>query len=294
MDYMQKTIKQDIKAHGIGVHSGRNINIKICPAEINNGIYFFVNGQTIKADFINNKPTPLCTTLINDRGIQIHTVEHFLATTKSLGIDNLNVYVDADEFPIFDGSALPIVQLFQKCEIIEQKAVRKIFKINKEIIIEKDGKMVAFVPSNENKFLIDITCNFSQYGLGITRYIYEASKENFINDIAMCRTFGFWEEAQQIKAAGLAKGSSLDNTVIFKNGKPINENGMRTANEFLKHKILDAIGDTSLCNGIIIGKFIGICPGHALTSELMKLTFSQKTDCIELINPLENLKLRND
>lgn len=270
---MQKTIKESIRMHGIGVHSGNEINVSINPATENNGIVFYVGNESIKACCENVVSSPLCTTLKNSNGAEIHTMEHFLATVKSLGISNLNVVVDANEFPIFDGSALEIVKAFNQTSLVEQSETEKLFIIKEPVYVEHDGKKAGFEPVDSDEFIIDLTCDFSKHGLGISRFVYTESAGNFIEQIAMCRTFGFWEEAEMIKKSGLAKGASLENTVVFKDGKPVNKDGLRTENEFIKHKVLDAIGDTSLCVGRIIGKFISYCPGHALTAELMKKTF---------------------
>lgn len=273
---MQKTIAKSIHMNGIGVHSGEEINVTINPADENNGIVFYVEGESIKACCENLVNSPLCTTLKNSNGAKVHTVEHFLATVKSLKITNLNVYIDANEFPIFDGSALEIVKAFSQVSIVDQSEIEKVFIIEEPVYIEHNGKKAGFEPVDSDEFIIDLTCDFSNQGLGVSRFVYTESTENFIEQIAMCRTFGFWEEAEAIKKNGLAKGASLDNTVVFKAGNPVNEGGLRVEKEFIKHKVLDAIGDTSLCSGRIIGKFISYCPGHSLTAELMKKTFLRK------------------
>lgn len=269
---MQKTISKEINISGVGVHSGKSVFARIFPANVNSGIKFITPFGKIDVCIENIQKSPMCTTLRNSEGSQIRTIEHFLAATKSLGIDNLIVELDSDEMPILDGSAIKFVEIL-KDSTDRQEQKRLTFKILKNVVIEDGSKSVMFQPI-EQGFEIDITCDFSKKNLGIENYKYVESEENFINEIAFCRTFGFEDEAKKILELGLAKGSSLENTVIFDNsGSPINESGLRIEREFIRHKILDVIGDTSICGGRIIGKFVGYCPGHAITAALMQKTF---------------------
>ncbi len=278
---MQKTISQEIKIKGIGVHSGKEVLAIIKPAKVNSGLQFITPLGAIDVCVCNLDKSPMCTTLKNSSGAQVRTVEHFLAAVKSLRIDNLQVELTEDEMPILDGSAIEFVEALKNNRIEQAKGIRT-FKILKEIVVEENGKNVRFQPL-EQGFEIDVTCDFSNKNLGITNYKYIESEENFINEIAFCRTFGFEDEAKKILELGLAKGASLDNTVIFDNsGNPINDGGLRIEREFIRHKVLDVIGDTSVCGGNIIGKFIGYCPGHSITAELMRKTFENTDNYIEL------------
>lgn len=265
----QRTVADRYASEGIGVHSGNVIHIAVEPAPVNTGIIFIrddINEQ-IPVSAKYTVGSPMCTMLRNENGAQIKTVEHLLATLSSLGITNAFVHVDNDEVPIFDGSALDILHFIRNT--VEQAEERKRLIITDEINVSDGDKQEKIVPSSEG-LIIDVECDFSKKGLGVTHYCYKHSLEAFKNEVAFSRTFGFYEDAAMMKKLGLAKGASLDNTVIFKDGLCINEGGLRTPKEYVTHKILDIIGDLSISGCEIYGKFYGKCPGHTINGMLVK------------------------
>ena len=265
----QCTVSDVYTTEGIGVHSGNVIRISVKPAPVNTGIVFIRDdiGEKISVSAKYTVGSPMCTMLRNENGAEIKTVEHLLASLYALGITNAFIHVTNDEIPIFDGSALNILDFIKGTKA--QPEDRKKIVISEEISVSDGEKRVKLVPCAEG-LVIDVTCDFEQKGLGTTNYVYKHSLDAFKKEIAFSRTFGFYEDAAAIKKLGLARGASLDNTVIFKDGKCINNGGLRSPTEYVTHKILDVIGDLSVSGYDIYGKFYGICPGHTINGMLIK------------------------
>lgn len=273
----QATVKSSFSVEGIGVHSNATTKLTIHPAEINTGIIYKFNDEEILAKYDNVTDTSMSTKISNSNGTSIMTIEHLSAALYALGITNAIIDIDNNEMPIMDGSAKIFAEKFLAIGIQKQEAKVKLIKILKPVTVSINDKHVSLLPGDG--FTLDVECNFSAKGLKTEREIFEFGKDDFITQIAPARTFGFMDEVEYVRARGLAKGSSLDNTVVFdKNGTPINEGGLRIPNEPARHKLLDAIGDLSLAGGLLQGKYEAYCPGHQLNNLLLRKLFSDNAN----------------
>lgn len=256
----QLTIKESFELKGIGMHSGECSRIRVNPAPEDCGIVFIKNGERIKASVENVVGTKLGTSL---RGIGV--VEHFLAATAGLGIDNLEVEVEGNELPILDGSALPFAQKFIEAGFVEQKAEKKFFEIKETVLVEeKEGKMLKVSPHNGFKinFMVDYPV------IGRQERVFEGNSEVFLREIAPARTFGFVESVEELRAQGLARGASLDNALAVSQDGYLNP--PRFPDEVVRHKILDLIGDLALLGRQIKGEFTAIKSNHAMNIEMVR------------------------
>ncbi|HBB52272.1 MAG TPA: UDP-3-O-[3-hydroxymyristoyl] N-acetylglucosamine deacetylase [Legionellales bacterium] len=269
----QRTPKKMIKATGVGLHSGEKVVVTLKPAPINTGIVFRridVSPEVeIPAIYDHVSDTLLCTTL-QKNGIKVATVEHLLSALAGMGIDNAYVDINANEIPIMDGSAAPFVFLIQSAGIQEQAAPKKFIKILKPIRVESKGRWAQFVPFDG--YRISFTIDF-QHPVFIDRpqtAVYDWSMSSYIKDVCRARTFGFLAEYEKLREMDLAKGGSLDNAVVVDDYRILNEDGLRFEDEFVKHKILDAVGDLYLLGCNLIGAYEGYKSGHALNNQLLR------------------------
>jgi UDP-3-O-[3-hydroxymyristoyl] N-acetylglucosamine deacetylase len=269
----QRTPKKMIKATGVGLHSGEKVVVTLKPAPINTGIVFRridVSPEVeIPAIYDHVSDTLLCTTL-QKNGIKVATVEHLLSALAGMGIDNAYVDINANEIPIMDGSAAPFVFLIQSAGIQEQAAPKKFIKILKPIRVESKGRWAQFVPFDG--YRISFTIDF-QHPVFIDRpqtAVYDWSMSSYIKDVCRARTFGFLAEYEKLREMDLAKGGSLDNAVVVDDYRILNEDGLRFEDEFVKHKILDAVGDLYLLGCNLIGAYEGYKSGHALNNLLLR------------------------
>lgn len=276
----QRTLKRQIKATGIGLHTGRKVTLTLLPAAENTGIIYRRTDLTPAVDFPADaksvKDTMLCTCLVNDEGIRISTVEHINSALAGLGIDNLVIEVDAPEIPIMDGSASAFVYLLLDAGIIEQQAAKKFIKIKKPIRVEMGDKWAEFKPSNG--FSLDFTIDFNHPAIDDTnqRYHFDFTTEGFIKNISRARTFGFMKDIENLQKNGLCLGGSMDCAIVVDDYRVLNEDGLRYPDEFVRHKMLDALGDLYMCSHNIIGAFTAYKSGHALNNLLLqKLLASQ-------------------
>lgn len=271
MDYNQRTLKGVVNCTGIGLHSGEKVNIIIRPAGADTGINFVrtdLPGQPkVKVCFDNVSNTTLATT-IGSNGCTISTIEHLMAALFGLGIDNAIVEIDGPEVPIMDGSAAPFIFLFNSTGIKEQKKPKRFMIIKKPFFVEDGNRSISIFPSKrlEISFMID----FSHHLLKNQSYKLAFSGKDFIRKISKARTFGFLNEVQMLKDNGLAKGGSLDNAVVIDDYRILNEGGLRYKNEFVRHKILDFIGDLSVLGIPVIGRFVIKKSGHFLNHLMLK------------------------
>jgi len=274
--YYQHTIRERFTIAGRGLHSGLRVIMNIMPAEPNTG-YIFVRrdvepeNSEVQARWYNVTDTRMSTTIANNRGTRVSTVEHLLAALHSCGIDNAHIVLDAPELPIMDGSAEPYCSLIRKVGRTRQSELRRAIVITKPVRVKEFGKTAELIPSNIKR--VNMKINFDNPVIGVQSRSLDINEEIFCNEIAPARTFGFEEQLDTLKKIGLAKGGSLKNAILVKGDKVVNEEGLRFADEFVRHKILDCIGDLSLAGAHIIGEFIGNSSGHqlnnALISELM-------------------------
>ena len=269
----QRTLKNTIRATGVGVHSGRKVYLTLRPAPINTGIVF----QRVdleqpvlipaRSEYVGD--TALSTTLVKD-GVSISTVEHLLAALAGLGIDNAFIDVNNSEVPIMDGSAGPFVFLIQSAGIEEQNAPKQFIKIKKKVSFAVEDKSVCLEPYDGFKVAFTIDYNHPMFRDRSNYCEIDFSANSFVKEISRARTFGFLSDAEKMRKMNLALGASMDNTVVMDDFRVLNEDGMRYEDEFAKHKILDAIGDMYLAGKNIIGSFSGHKSGHALNNQLLK------------------------
>jgi UDP-3-O-[3-hydroxymyristoyl] N-acetylglucosamine deacetylase len=279
---MQRTINQAVQCSGVGLHTGQQVSLRLLPAPVLTGIVFIRKGTEgvarIKVGGEKVIGTELCTS-IGENGFRIQTVEHLLSTLSGLRIDNLFVEVDSSELPILDGSAEPFVALILKAGIKEQKRPQPTIRITRPIEVRQGDKFIILHPSEDrsgtaHQLIINCTIRFNKPLAIDQKMTYINSPEAFVRQIAKARTFGFLHEVQSLWSRGLAKGGSLKNAVVVSESGVINHEGLRYKDEFVRHKILDLLGDLSLLGRPIAGTIEAFCPGHQLNtllvSEIMK------------------------
>lgn len=272
----QRTLKNTIKATGVGLHSGKKVYLTIKPAPVDTGIVFVRSDLDdkahIKAHALNVSDTTLSTTLVNGDS-SVDTVEHLLAACAGLGIDNAYIEVSASEIPIMDGSAGPFIFLLQSAGVIEQDKSKKFIKILKPITVRDGDKYATFEPYDG--FLIDFTIDFDHpvFRNRSQQIVFEFSTSSFIKDISRARTFGFMRDFEYLRANNLALGASVNNAIAVDDYRVLNEDGLRYEDEFVKHKVLDAVGDLYLLGYSLIGRFIGYKSGHGLNNILLRELF---------------------
>jgi UDP-3-O-[3-hydroxymyristoyl] N-acetylglucosamine deacetylase len=281
--HLQRTLKKEIAFSNIGLHTGRKVNMHIKPAPVNAGIVFIrkdlPDAQPICAKFNNVSDTTLATTLGNN-GATVATVEHILSAFSGMGVDNALVELDSFEVPIMDGSALPFVNMLKEVGTRIQGKTKKLLVIRKPVSVsEGDGKAVL-LPADEFKITYEI--DFPHAVIGKQSYSITFSDEKYEKEICAARTFGFLHEVEYLQAKGLALGGSLKNAIVLDGEKIINKEGLRFPDEFVKHKILDAIGDLFLLGMPIIGHFVAYKSGHRLNNLLLRELMS-KTDNWEIV-----------
>lgn len=277
MEYYQRTVKQPVRFTGVGVHSGVTVHLTIKPAPPNHGIHFkrvdLPAQPAIRAHFNRVVDTSLAT-VIGDHGAIVSTIEHVMACLAGLSIDNAVVEIDNHETPIMDGSAGHFAGLIKAAGILRQDAPRLYFAVKSPIRLEKDGKFVHLLP--DDRFRITATIAFDNPVIGVQTFSLEVNEQTFETEISRARTFGFLHELETMKFYGLAKGGSLENAVVINDNTVMNEGGLRYPDEFVRHKILDCIGDFSLLGMPIIGHAILYKSGHLFNHEFLKEFFRQK------------------
>ncbi len=282
--YMQKTIKNEVTCNSVGLHSGRKITMTIKPAGVDKGIIFcrkdLLNDNTIKAEVTNVSDTVLATT-IGLNGTRVSTVEHLMSAFYGMGIDNACVEIDSFEIPIMDGSALPFICMLKDAGIEVQDKPRQYMVIKKPISVSDEEGEARLMPSDE--FQITYSIDFDHPLVGKQSYHMVFSREGYEEDISEARTFGFLREVEYLQAKGLALGGSLKNAIVLDDEKVINKEGLRVKDEFVKHKILDAIGDLFLLGMPIIGHFWAHKSGHKLNNLLLRKLLSHG-ECWEIVS----------
>ena len=276
----QKTLKKNVKLNGIGLHSGNIVNLNIKPSEPNTGIYFkrvdLSSNNIVFPNFSNVSNTDLNTTISNEFGVKVSTIEHLMGALFGLGIDNALIEIDNDEVPILDGSAKDFIDEIIKFGLQTSNAPIKIIKINKKINFEDGERYISIEPSKLS-LDIDFQIKYSNELIGNQRNKINVYEDD-LNDIFNSRTFCLYEDIEKIKSLGLAKGGSLDNAVVVKGKKILNETGLRNSKEFVNHKILDCIGDLYTSGYRVIGSVICSQGGHFLTNKLLKKVFENKAN----------------
>ncbi|MBT6197345.1 MAG: UDP-3-O-acyl-N-acetylglucosamine deacetylase [Pelagibacteraceae bacterium] len=276
----QQTIKNEILLAGIGLHSGKQVELQLKPAEIDNGIKFIrtdkIKDNVINAVWSNVTETVLSTTISNKGGLKISTIEHLMSALSGLHIDNLNIYINAPEVPIMDGSSRPFVDAIEDTGIKIQSKKRKILNVKKVIEVKNNDSSVKIIPNKQ--FSIDFEIDFPSQLVSKQSCQLQLINGNYKADIAAARTFGFEKDVEHLRSNGLALGGSLDNAVVVGERKILNKDGLRYNDEFVRHKILDSIGDLYLAGSPIIGYFYGNKSGHYLNNQLLRKLFSDESN----------------
>jgi UDP-3-O-[3-hydroxymyristoyl] N-acetylglucosamine deacetylase len=274
----QRTLRNAIKATGIGLHTGKKVYLTLNPAPVNTGIVFrrvdLDPVVVIPARAENVGDTMLSTSLVagNER---VSTVEHLLSAMAGLGIDNAFVDVSAPEVPIMDGSAGPFVFLIQSAGIEEQNAAKKFIRIKRQVTVEDGDKVASFLPFEGFKVSFTIDFDHPVFNDRTAHAELDFSSTSFVKEVSRARTFGFMHEIEYLRSKGLAQGGSVDNAIVVDEYRILNQDGLRYDDEFVKHKVLDAIGDLYLLGYSLIGEFRAYKSGHALNNASLRALISQ-------------------
>ena len=275
----QRTLKNAIRATGVGLHTGEKIYLTLLPAPVDTGIVFrrvdLDPVVEIQAKAENVGDTTLSTTLVKG-DVRVSTVEHLLSAIAGMGIDNAVVEVSAPEVPIMDGSAGPFVFLIQSAGIEEQNAPKKFIRIKRPVVVEDGDKIASFLPFDGFKVSFSIDFDHPVFKGRTLEASVDFSSTSFVKEVSRARTFGFMHEIEYLRSKGLAKGGSVDNAIVVDEYRILNEDGLRYEDEFVKHKTLDAIGDLYLLGNSLIGEFKAHKSGHALNNKSLRQLIAQK------------------
>lgn len=281
----QRTLRNSIRATGVGLHSGEKVYLTLRPAPVDTGIVF----RRVDLDPVVEIPaiaenvgeTTLSTTLVKG-DVRVSTVEHLLSAMAGLGIDNAYVELSTQEVPIMDGSAGPFVFLLQSAGIEEQEAAKKFIRIKKEVTVSEDDKTASFMPFDGFKVSFAIDFDHPVFRGRKVDAVMDFSTTSFVKEISRARTFGFMHEIEYLRSQGLARGGSVDNAIVVDEYRILNEDGLRYEDEFVKHKVLDAIGDLYLLGNSLIGEFRAYKSGHALNNAVLRALIAN-TDAWEVV-----------
>ncbi len=279
----QRTILKPVSMTGIGLHSGAKVEVAFRPAPADTGIVYTRTdlnpNVTMKCTADNVKDTQLCTALVNESGVRISTVEHLTAALSALGIDNLFIDVNAPEIPVMDGSAQPFIYLFASVGIQELSSPKKFLRVVRKVRVENEGKWAELTPS-ESGFNLDLQIDFNHPAMDKDKQHYAMSftGEAFARDVSRARTFCFMRDVEYMHAHNLALGGSLENAVVLDDHRVINPEGLRYEDEFVKHKLLDAIGDLYMDGHSILANFKAYKTGHDLNNRLLRALLSDSSN----------------
>jgi UDP-3-O-[3-hydroxymyristoyl] N-acetylglucosamine deacetylase len=277
MHFEQRTVRTAVTCEGVGLHSGKKVRMTIRPAPVNHGIRFrrvdLIGTPDVRAQFNRVVDTSLATVIGND-GCIVSTIEHLMATFAGLSIDNALVELDAYEVPVMDGSAGPFTRMIVEGGIQNQKVARHYFVLKEKIELKEGEKSVTVHPSDS--FRITCSIEFKHPLIGKQDFSFEVTDERFACEISNARTFGFLQEVEYLKRYGLAQGGSLDNAVVIDKDRIVNQDGLRYPDEFVRHKVLDCLGDFSLLGMPILGHLIVCRSGHQFNHAFLEKFFSEK------------------
>lgn len=269
----QRTLKNFVSVTGVGLHSGEKVMLTLRPAAANAGVVFRrVDVKPVceiqaRANLVHDTRLSTC---MEQNGVRIATVEHLMSALAGLGVDNVIVEMDGAEVPIMDGSAGTFIFLLQSAGIVEQSAPKKFIRIKKTVEVVQGDKWVKFEPYNGYKLTFTINFAHPVFANAKQHVTVELDESTYIRDISRARTFGFMQDVENMRAQGLALGGSLDNAIVMDEYRVLNADGLRFEDEFVKHKVLDAIGDLYLLGYPVIGAFSGFKSGHALNNALLR------------------------
>jgi UDP-3-O-[3-hydroxymyristoyl] N-acetylglucosamine deacetylase len=275
----QRTLSNVIRATGVGLHTGEKVFLTLKPAPVDTGIVFFrVDLETpveIKATPESVTETVMSTT-IESNGVKISTVEHLMSAFAGMGVDNAYVELSTHEVPIMDGSAAPFIFLLQSAGIAEQNKPKKFIRIKKPIEVRDGDKWVRLEPFDGFKVTFTIDFDHPIFKNSVQNATVDFSTTSFIKEVSRARTFGFMDDLETLRKAGLARGGSIDNAIVMDSFNILNDDGLRYKDEFVKHKILDAVGDLYLLGHSLIGAFSAHKSGHALNNQILRLLLAEK------------------
>lgn len=287
----QQTLKRPAMCAGIGVHSGEKAKLVFRPAETGTGVCFIRTDitdrpNTVEAIGDTVSSVTLGTTLTNEHGVSVAVTEHLLAACAGIGLDNVIVEIDGPEVPIMDGSSTLFVELLLQAGLKEQAAPRRRIRILEEVSVEAGPKWAKLTPTADDCLTVRARIDFDNPAIGVQQMALRMMPGVFARDLAFARTFGFMKDAEKMRSMGLGRGSSLENAVVIDGEEVINPEGLRAGDEFVRHKILDAIGDLMLAGGPIAGCYEANQPGHALNNTLVrKLLETPEAWCWEVDEP---------
>ncbi len=269
----QRTLNNTIRATGVGLHSGEKVYLTLKPAPVDSGIIFrrvdLEPVVYIPANALQVGETTLSTTLVKEHA-KVDTVEHLLSAMAGLGIDNAIVELSAQEVPIMDGSSGPFVFLLQSAGIAEQDAPKKFIRIKRKIEVREGDKIASFVPYNGFKVSFEIDFDHPVFRQSVQKASLDFSSTSYVKEVSRARTFGFTKDLEYMRSKNLALGGSVKNAIVVDDYRVLNEDGLRYDDEFVKHKILDAVGDLYLLGHSLIGEFVGYKSGHGLNNRLLR------------------------
>ena len=272
----QSTISNKISFSGIGIHTGKRVNLKILPSSPNSGIIFkrvdIKSNNIVIPNFENVSEATLCTTISNQYGVKVSTIEHLMAAFLGLGVDNAVVELDSQEVPILDGSAMNFVKILRETGLKNSDVPIKLIKINNKVEIKEGNKSIIIEKSNTS-LEIEFEINYENKLIKKQKNKINVFEDK-LDDVFNSRTFCLYEDIEKLKKIGLGKGGSLENAIVVRNDKILNENGLRNKNEFVNHKILDCMGDLYLVGYRLIGSLKCKHGGHSLTNKLLRKVFS--------------------
>ena len=275
---MQATLRRSVAFTGIGLHSGAAVSLTVRPAAIDTGIRFCRidvtdRDQIVPARFDHVVDTRLNTMIGNADGVRVSTVEHLMAALAAAGVDNALIDIDGPEVPVMDGSALPFLRAIQAVGLALTAAPRRVLRVLEQVSVEAGDASAALLPAPA--FAIDFAIDFPEPAIGRQALSLSLTPESFAEELADCRTFARLAEINALRAAGLALGGDLSNAIVVDGGRVLNPNGLRRPDEFVRHKMLDAVGDLALAGGPVIGCYVGRRAGHDMTNRLLRALFAR-------------------
>lgn len=289
----QRTIQQPITLDGIGLHSGKAVQMRFSPAPINHGITFLrsdiADARPIPAIYHAVTDTMMSSNLTNALGQRIGTVEHLMSAIAALAIDNLQIDVSAPEIPIMDGSAIQFIDVLQRAGITEQSAARQYIKVLRPVEVRVDDKVAGFRPYDGFMLDFQIEFNHPAFDASHEQFKLDFNEGSFIEHIARARTFGFLKDIEHLKSQNLGLGGSMNNAIVLDDNKVLNPEGLRYDDEFVRHKVLDAVGDLYLAGHQILGEFYAYKSGHALNNKLLKALFADENN-YKVVTKYDNVK----
>jgi UDP-3-O-[3-hydroxymyristoyl] N-acetylglucosamine deacetylase len=297
IDGRQTTVRDVITLAGYGVHSAGSATLVIRPATVNHGIVFLRKGlddglsRRIPARYGNVSMTELCTVLGDPDFGAVSTVEHIMAALYGLGVDNALVEIDGPEVPIMDGSADAFVDAIQATGLVSQHAARRYVRVLRPVSVSKGEARCELLPHDANGLRFDVTIDFDSPVIGLQRRVLDLDPESFSTEVARARTFGFMRDVEMLWKSGFALGASLENTVAIGDERVINPEGLRYDDEFVRHKLLDAVGDIALAGLPIIGLVRSYCSGHRLNVAVLRELFSDPAN-FEIVEHVEAMPSR--